>query len=118
MLQTIIPKIPFIDKEKTLNYYTNLGFKLTADYEDYLILENTQLEIHFFHYPNLEKEKSDFMLYIRCSEIENLYQNLQNNQFEIHPNGPLETKPWGQKEFSLIDPNGTLLTFAESTNQN
>lgn len=116
MLQTIIPKIPFIDKEKTLNYYINLDFMLTSDYGDYLILENNQLEIHFFHYPSLEKEKSDFMLYIRCSEIENLYQNLLDNQVEIHPNGPLETKPWGQKEFSLIDPNGTLLTFGESSN--
>ena len=56
------------------------------------------------------------MLYIRCSEIENLYQNLLDNQVEIHPNGPLETKPLGQKEFSLIDPNGTLLTFGESSN--
>lgn len=116
MLKSIIAKIPFIDKEKTLNYYTNLGFKFISDYGDYLILENNCLEIHFFHYPSLEKEKSDFMLYIRCSEIENLYQNLQNNQIEIHPNGPLETKPWGQKEFSIIDPNGTLLTFGESTN--
>lgn len=116
MLQTIIPKIPFIDKEKTLNYYKNLDFILTSDYGDYLILENNQLEIHFFHYPSLEKEKSDFMLYIRCSEIENLYQNLQDNEVEIHPNGPLETKPWEQKEFSLIDPNGTLLTFGESSN--
>lgn len=31
----------------------------------------------------------------------------------IHPNGSLETKPWGMKEFSLLDPNGTLLTFRE-----
>lgn len=116
MLQTIMPKIPFTDKEKTLNYYKNLGFKLIADYGDYLILENNQLEIHFFHYPSLEKEKSDFMLYIRCVEIENLYQNLQDNEVEIHPNGPLQVKSWGQKEFSLIDPNGTLLTFGESAN--
>lgn len=116
MLQTIIPKIPFIDKEKTLNYYTNLGFKLTSDYGDYLIVVKDNLEIHFLHFPSLEKEKSDFMLYIRCSEIDNLYQNLHDNQVEIHPNGPLETKPWGQKEFSLIDPNGTLLTFGDSSN--
>ena len=30
-----------------------------------------------------------------------------------HPNGPLETKPWGQKEFSILDPDNNLLTFGE-----
>jgi hypothetical protein len=26
----------------------------------------------------------------------------------------LEIKPWGQKEFSLLDPDNNLLTFGES----
>jgi hypothetical protein len=25
----------------------------------------------------------------------------------------LETKPWGQREFSLLDPDNNLLTFGE-----
>jgi hypothetical protein len=32
----------------------------------------------------------------------------------MHPNGYLETKPWGQKEFSLLDPDNNLLTFGQS----
>ena len=24
----------------------------------------------------------------------------------MHPNGPLQTEPWGTKEFGAIDPNG------------
>jgi len=26
----------------------------------------------------------------------------------------LETKPWGQKEFSVLDPDNNLLTFGQS----
>lgn len=112
MFTAIIPKIPFIEKRETVDFYVSkLDFKVISDYGDYLLMKKDGLEIHFFHYPELIKEKSDFMLYIRVSDIENLYVSLQENGVNIHPNGKLETKPWGQKEFSIIDPAGTLLTF-------
>jgi len=114
MISLIIPKLPFINKEKTLEYYQKLGFELVADHGDYLITEYKDLEIHFFRFETLLPEKSDFMIYMRIdNEIEEFYQNIQDQGIEIHPNGKLETKPWGMKEFALIDPNGTLLTFGE-----
>jgi uncharacterized glyoxalase superfamily protein PhnB len=55
------------------------------------------------------------MIYLRIdSEIEKYYNKLQDLNVEIHPNGKLETKPWNQKEFAIVDPNGTLLTFGQS----
>lgn len=29
----------------------------------------------------------------------------------IHPNGDIETKPWGYREFAVLDPFGVLATF-------
>jgi len=114
MISLVIPKLPFIDKEKTLDYYQKLGFELTADHGDYLITKYKNLEIHFFRFEDLLPEKSDFMIYLRIEiNIEKFYENVQNQGIEIHPNGKLETKPWNMTEFSLIDPNGTLLTFGQ-----
>jgi hypothetical protein len=31
----------------------------------------------------------------------------------VHPNGALQAKPWGTKEFAAIDPNGVCVTFQE-----
>jgi hypothetical protein len=31
----------------------------------------------------------------------------------VHPNGALEAKPWGTKEFGAIGPNGVCVTFQE-----
>ncbi len=31
----------------------------------------------------------------------------------IHPNAPLEQKPWGLREFGILDPSGNLIQFAE-----
>jgi uncharacterized glyoxalase superfamily protein PhnB len=115
MITTVIPKLPFVEKQKTLDFYCNqLDFLLIADYGNYLILNSTEIELHFFSYPTLNKEKSDFMIYLRVdSEIENFYEELQNKSVAIHPNGKLENKSWNQKEFSIVDPNGTLLTFGQ-----
>jgi hypothetical protein len=51
--------------------------------------------------------------YIRTNNIDALYQALLNNKVSIHPNGSLQTKRWGQKEFSLLDPDNNLLTYGQ-----
>lgn len=114
MITTIIPKLPFIDKQKTIDFYAKLGFSVLSDYDDYFILNCDKVELHFFSFPTLIPKKSDFMIYLRIDfDIETYYKKLQDLEVKIHPNGKLETKPWNQKEFSVIDTNGTLLTFGQ-----
>lgn len=115
MITSVIPKLPFINKEQTIEFYLKIGFSLQADYTDYLILKNAMTELHFFSYPTLEPAKSDFMIYLRVdTDIEELYNMLQQKGVVIHPNGKLENKPWKQREFAITDPNGTLLTFGQA----
>lgn len=115
MITSVIPKLPFIDKQQTVDFYVKLGYQLRSDYGDYIIMDLESAELHFFSYQNLEPSKSDFMIYFRVNEgIERMYQMFQNKNIAIHPNGKLQDKPWKQKEFSIIDPNGTLLTFGQS----
>lgn len=117
MISRVVPKLPFIDKQQTIEFYVNrLGYKLLSDYGDYLIVGFENAELHFFFFPDLLPAKSDFMIYLRVDTgIEALYQHVQNNGVAIHPNGKLETKSWKQSEFSILDPNGTLLTFGQAT---
>lgn len=117
MLTDIHPKLPMRDKNKTLDYYTkHLGFKLIADYGNYLILAKDQIEIHFFEFKDLDPKENYGQVYIRTDAIDALYQSLLDKQTPIHPNGHLATKAWGQKEFALLDPDFNLLTFGESIN--
>ncbi|MDN5626457.1 MAG: VOC family protein [Weeksellaceae bacterium] len=114
MISQIIAKIPFISKAETIAYYQKLGFEFVADYNNYLIAVYNNSELHFFEFKALDPIQSDFMLYFKISnDIEKFFEQVQNKNIAIHPNGSLETKPWGMKEFSLLDPNGTLLTFGE-----
>lgn len=116
MLTTIHPKLPMRDKTITKNYYLNtLGFSEFGeqDYEGYLMVEKDNIQIHFFEFKALDPKENYGQVYIRTNDIENLYQTMLNNNVIIHPAGQLQFKAWGQKEFSLLDPDNNLLTFGE-----
>lgn len=116
MLTDIIPKLPMRDKTITRNYYVNkLGFKYIGsdDFEQYLIVEKDDLQIHFFEFKKLDPKENYGQIYIRTKNIDELYQILLNNKVDIHPNGHIADKPWQQREFSLLDPNNNLLTFGQ-----
>lgn len=116
MLTSISPKLPMRNKTLTKEYYLNkLGFQLFGnnDFEGYLIIQKDNVQIHFFEYKNLDPTENYGQVYIRTKDIDEVYKSLLNNNTEIHPNGKLETKPWGQREFSVLDPDNNLLTFGQ-----
>ena len=115
MIIDIAPKLPMRDKSLTKEFYVNsLNFNLTGDYEKYLIVSKDNIEIHFFEFKKLDPKENYGQVYIRTNDIDKLYQTLFDNKVLIHPNGHLETKPWGQREFALLDPDNNLLTFGQS----
>ncbi len=116
MLIAVNPKLPMCNKSVTRDYYiNNLGFQPvgTKDYEGYLMLRKDAIEIHFFEFKELDPKTNYGMVYIRTDDIDALYQTLLEKKVTIHPNAPLELKPWGQKEFALLDPDNNLLTFGQ-----
>nr|WP_288934109.1 VOC family protein [uncultured Allomuricauda sp.] len=115
MLTDIIPKLPMRDKNVTRAFYIDkLGFQEIGDYEAYLMVRKDKIEIHFFEFKELNPKKNYGQVYIRTNGIDDFYQTLLDDKIRIHPNGKLELKPWGQKEFSLLDPDTNLLTFGQS----
>lgn len=115
MLKDIIPKLPMRNKILTKDFYLNhLSFELISDYGDYILLKKDQIEIHFFEYKSLDPLENYGQVYIRVIDIDELYKSLLDKSIAIHPNGHLEIKPWGQKEFSLLDPDNNLLTFGQA----
>ncbi len=114
MLKSICPKLPSRNIQNTKDYYINsLACIEEADYGNYLIVSKDDIEIHFFEFKDLNELENYGQVYIRVKNIENVYQDLVDRGVKIHPNGKLESKPWGQKEFSLLDPDHNLLTFGE-----
>jgi len=117
MLININPKLPMRDKVATRDFYLEkLGFTEfgSADFDGYLMVEKDAIQIHFFEFKDLDPKENYGQVYIRTNDIDKLYQSMSDNKVEIHPSGHLAAKPWGQKEFSLLDPDNNLLTFGEN----
>ena len=116
MLTDINPKIPMRDKSVTREFYINkLGFQQFGnDYDGYLMIQKDNIQIHFFEFKELDPKENYGQVYIRTDDIDNFYQSMLDKKLSIHPAGHLQTKPWGQKEFAMLDPDNNLLTFGQS----
>jgi|APDOM4702015159_1054818.scaffolds.fasta_scaffold215350_1 catechol 2,3-dioxygenase-like lactoylglutathione lyase family enzyme len=115
--KSISPKLPMHDKQVTRNFYVNmLGFREfgSADFEGYLMVEKDNIQIHFFEFEALDPNENYGQVYIRTNQIDQVYRWMMDNGVSIHPAGHLQVKPWGQKEFSILDPDNNLLTFGQS----
>jgi uncharacterized glyoxalase superfamily protein PhnB len=53
------------------------------------------------------------MVRLAVTGIDAMYAEFQERGGKVHPNGPLQAKPWGTREFGAIDPNGICVTFLE-----
>lgn len=116
MLTAIHPKLPMRNKAITTAFYVErLSFKVfgSSHHADYLMVERDHIQLHFFLFSELDPKENYGQVYIRTDAIEELYRSLLSSGVSIHPAGPLQVKPWGQKEFALLDPDNNLLTFGQ-----
>jgi catechol 2,3-dioxygenase-like lactoylglutathione lyase family enzyme len=117
MLTDINPKLPMRNKEATKDFYLDkLGFQPfgSMEHDGYLMVQKDNIQIHFFEFRELLPAENYGQVYIRTGDIETLYQTMLARKISIHPAGHLQVKPWGQKEFSILDPDNNLLTFGET----
>lgn len=117
MLTDINPKLPMRNKAITRDFYLKtLGFQEfgSADFDGYLMVQKDRIQIHFFEFRELDPKQNYGQVYIRTDDIDQLYQAFLDNKASIHPAGHLHVKPWGQKEFSILDQDNNLLTFGQS----
>ena len=116
MLTDIHPKLPMRNKSITRDFYVNkLGFQEfgSADFDGYLMVQKDSIQMHFFEFKDIDPKENYGQVYIRTDNIDQLYQTMLDKKLSIHPSGHLQIKPWGQKEFSMLDPDNNLLTFGQ-----
>ena len=105
------------DKAATKEFYIDkLGFQEfgDADHAGYLMVQKDNVEIHFFEFMELNPKENYGQVYIRTNDVDKLYHSFTEKSVNVSGAGGLQLKPWGQKEFSLLDPDNNLLTFGQS----
>lgn len=112
MLLSAIPILASVNKRRTIAFYTEkLDFTLHADWDGYLIFNKEHISLHFWSTDDPEIPKHTGC-YINVNNVEQLYRQYVPLGV-VHPNGKLAEKPWGMRQFSILDNNGNIIHFGE-----
>ena len=117
-VKAVIAVLPAADVSASLGWWVErCGFEETfrdASPPRYAGIRRGGAEIHLAEMTDkvLAKTVGDqTMVRIVVDGIEAFYAEYQERGGVVHPNGKLQTKPWGTLEFGAIDPNGVCVSF-------
>ncbi|CAH0243260.1 Bleomycin resistance protein [Massilia sp. Bi118] len=115
----VSPLIPARDVEEGIAFYQRaFGFELLyrdAEPAQFAIVGSEGAKLHLF--ASQDKHLADWTsLRIEVDGIDALYARCGEVGC-VHPNGVLGSKPWGTREFSIIDPSGVCIALVEREEQ-
>lgn len=112
-----IPILPSSSLPDTLAFYRRLGFTGEIHpHGNYAILTRGGLEIHFFGHQAFDPAESIAGCYLRVADvdaIESAFAGADLPRTGIPRQDRLEDKPWGMREFAVVDPDGNLIRIGQ-----
>lgn len=127
MMQIAVPALPVRNTERAAQFYSErLGFRIVHCDSGYAIAARDHIEIHLWAATDETWKDRDretplvsgaetFLAgtascRIQVTQIEALCDVYQKAGV-LHPNGSLCDKPYGLREFAILDLDGNLITF-------
>ena len=113
-----IPILPSRSLPGTLAFYARLGFEgaILGEGDAYAILTRGDLELHFFLHTELVPSESWAGCYLRVADVGPLYQAFLAAGLPkrgIPRMDAIGNKPWGMREFAVVDEDGNLLRVGQ-----
>jgi len=130
-MKSAVPTLPVTNMAEGVDFYHGtLGFEIKHQETDYAVLSCDRVSLHLWAASDESWRKGERVVVsgvesfiagthscrIEVEGIEEIHQDLQPKGI-IHPNGQLANKPWGTREFAVLDPCGNLVTFFEKNEQ-
>jgi len=117
-----IPILPARDLSETRTFYERLKLEVRVWWPNafggYAILGRGDLTMHFFHHPELSPLENYAGCYWRVADVDALYADAHGAGLPSAGTPrvtALEAKPWGMREFAIVDPNGNLVRVGQSS---
>ena len=104
--------VPCNDLARARAFYVALGFEVVHEQSDYVILRKDDVSLHitFSEGWYIDPKLNNTQLRIQTDNIDALYAKCQQLDI-VHPNAPLQKKPWGSVEFTVLDPDNACIAF-------
>lgn len=123
-METISPNFFVADLPATVMFYKDLGFQVVTSVPDetgndiFVMMQNNGVTVMFQTFKSIEHalpvvnrtDGGSLLLYIKMKGIRNFYDEIKSKVKVL--NSPEKTF-YGATEFSIVDINNYMLTFAE-----
>lgn len=120
IVQKAIPVLPTANTLASLKWWTEIcGFYEVfrdATPPRYAGISRDEIQLHLGLVEDKDlarKVGEQTMVRLVIKDVEDFFVEYQQRNGKVHPNGSLQIKPWGTREFAAIDPNGVCVTFQE-----
>ncbi len=114
-----IPALPVLDIAAATDFYQNrFRFELIHADAGFAVLMRDQVRVHLWAANDPGTPGAEPFLAgsascrITVTDIDSLYEEMRTAGV-VHPNGPLVTQPWGERDFSVLDQDNNCIAFAE-----
>ncbi|ALE86028.1 bleomycin resistance protein [Pseudonocardia sp. HH130629-09] len=134
----IIPVLTVSDIDDAAGFYARLAFDVVDRYDGYLILGKGDLELHLSEWDGHDPTRNAGTTYLRVPDAQTVYDDLREQLerdgclYPVPASGltpeltaglrarveagvptvrlhEIEDKPWGLREFAVIDPSGNAI---------
>jgi uncharacterized glyoxalase superfamily protein PhnB len=106
-----VPVVPVIDVGPAIAFYRDaLGFTLAFEQGAYAGVERGGAHVHLDGVANAAA--GQVTVRIAVEGVDALYAEIEPKGV-VDPAEPLNTKPWGARQFSVLDCCGNRITFVE-----
>jgi catechol 2,3-dioxygenase-like lactoylglutathione lyase family enzyme len=107
------PVLASLDIQRSVAFFCDkLGFtSLYAQQGAYGVVTRGGVGIHFWACGERHIAENTSCR-IRVENIDTLFAQCSAHGI-VHPRATLEAKPWGGREFAIVDPDGNLVTFSQ-----
>jgi catechol 2,3-dioxygenase-like lactoylglutathione lyase family enzyme len=114
MKELAVPALPMLNVAQTRKFYEALGFVCAHEQpppDTFLIMMLRTAQIHFFEHPGVNPHANFSSCTIMTPHLEAMH--VECARAGVAKVMPIEDKPWGTREFALMDPAGNLIRFQE-----
>lgn len=119
-----IPILPARNLDETRAFYERIGFQVVGwwprEFGGYAIIARGDLKMHFFLYSDLSPLENYAQCYWHVKSVDALHAEYSSSGLQGTGTprlSAIEDKPWGMREFALVDPNGNLIRVGENSSQ-
>ena len=111
-LTDAVPLLAVADIDRGVAFYReHLDFECVYADDDTAVLARDDVTLHLWRCADRVIAENTACR-MQVEDIDEWYAHCRL-QGVVHPNGPLALKPWGLREFTVLDPQGGAITFFE-----